>query len=368
MSTVQVEVLRKEAAEAERDEIERIRKKYKERQKQTNRSEFIDPEKQALIKQAQQQEKQEKEQLIQKYKQRQKQLQQTNNTTQTINQENEDSHENSANEELVGNNNLRALFEEYDFYETESDIQLEINSFSAEVEGYDLQSENIDLGDFEANEELKAADEHTITEDNNLPENSTLIKKIDIENIEETTEKIETNKTPPITGKNYINDGIDANNLLNELDVEDLGVELEEIETVDRSALMSKYNLQDVQEDDVDQILQNFDRTILDEDIEEIEERLVERIKKSTLSHSKIEWVNVLVFLDEEELEGSVKIFAEYVDGGLLNRIRSEDIQRLEFELMQLALYEVWDVLTTLGVNIDDLESKLDVEVELDRA
>ena len=144
--------------------------------------------------------------------------------------------------------------------------------------------------------------------------------------------------------------------------------ENEALETIDRSALMEKFNLKDVQEDDVDHILQNFDRTILDEDVEEIETQLAEKIKNSLLSHEKMEWVNVLVFFNEEELEGSIKIFAEYVDGGLLTRFRSDDIQRLELELMQLALYDVWDVFTTLGVNIDDLESKLDIEVTLDRA
>jgi hypothetical protein len=82
------------------------------------------------------------------------------------------------------------------------------------------------------------------------------------------------------------------------------------------------------------------------------------------LSHPKIEWVNVLVFLDTE-LEGNIKIFAEYADRRLLKHIISKNNEELEVELIQIALYEVWDVFTTLGVNIDNLESKVDVEVEL---
>ncbi|MBP1947010.1 hypothetical protein, partial [Methanobacterium petrolearium] len=139
-------------------------------------------------------------------------------------------------------------------------------------------------------------------------------------------------------------------------------------ETVDRSALLAKYNIQDVQEDDVDHILENFDKPIINESIDKIEERIVLSIKNSALSHPKIQWVNVLVLLDEEELEGNIKIFAEYVERGLFNRIRSEDNERLKVELMQIALYEVWDIFTTLGVNTDYLESKIEVEVELDRA
>lgn len=139
-------------------------------------------------------------------------------------------------------------------------------------------------------------------------------------------------------------------------------------ETIDRSALLAKYNIHDVQEDDVDHILENFDKPIIDESVDKIEERIVLNIKNSALSHPQIQWVNVLVFLDEEELNGNIKIFAEYVEKGLLNRIRSEDNERLKVELMQIALYEVWDVFTTLGVNTDDLETKIEVEVEIDRA
>ena len=355
MSTVQVEVLRKEAAEKEKEEIERIREKYRKRQKQGNHSKSIDPERQALIQQAQKQEQKEKEQLIQKYKKRQTQ-QQTNNPTKTANQERQaliqqaQKQEQKEKEQLIQKYKKRLIQRQ------------QANTTPV------TSPENKDIHQERVNRELN----HEIIEKghmNNAPQgNYTLIGKLDIENFEEKTGEIKPTNTPPTTEISTINEETDANNLLSELEVEDLGVELEEVETVDRSALMAKYNLQEVQEDDVDQILQNFDRTILDEDIEVIEKRLMNKIKKSTLSHPKIEWVNVLVFFDEEELAGSIKIFAEYVDGGLLNRMRSADIERLELELMQLALYDVWDVFTTLGVNIDDLESKLDVEVELDRA
>ncbi|EKQ52986.1 MAG: hypothetical protein B655_1518, partial [Methanobacterium sp. Maddingley MBC34] len=169
-----------------------------------------------------------------------------------------------------------------------------------------------------------------------------------------------------------LNDHFDDEIYEDSFESEELGIndngENEGLEVVDRSELLAKYNITDVQEDDVNRILENFDRPIIDENIEEIEEKIVSNIKKSALSNPKIEWVNVLVFLDEEELDGNIKIFAEFNDGSLFKRIISEDNKKLEVELIQIALYEVWDVFTTLGVNIDDLESKIDVEVELDRA
>ena len=264
MNTVEVEVLRREAMEEEKEEIERIRKKYRERQKHGNQQNpVIDQEKQALIKKAQQQEQQEKELLLKKYQQRKPQK--ADPSTNYL--ENKDLPE--SNEELIVNDNLKEF----------------------------------GRGD----RELKA-------------------------------EKIEWE--------------------------EEISEELK----LDRSALLAKYNLKDVN-DDVEEILHRFDQSVYDEDVEKIERKLTDRITTSALSHPKVQWVNVLVFFNEGELEGNIKIFAEYADKGLLNRIRSENNERrLEFELIQAALYEVWDVFTTLGINIDDLDSKLDVEVELDRA
>jgi len=291
MGTVQVEVLLKEAMEEEKKEVERIRKKYRERikelqnQKDTN---TIDQEKQALIEQAKKQEQQEKEQLRQKYKQRQKQ-----NTTQpTINPENEDPHEEVVvikelpeNEGLLENKEIDELFEE---------------------DGFDQEVEN-------ANSLLNHPDEIYNHVQSNYEEN-------------------------------------------------------EELETVDRTELLEKYNIKDVHEDEIDYILESFDNPIIEENIEKIEETLMENIKNSALSHPKIEWVNVLVFLADKELDGSINLFADYVERCLIKHIISKNNEKLELDLIQIALYEVWDVFTTLGVNIDNLESKIDVEVELDQA
>jgi hypothetical protein len=299
MGTVQVEVLLKEAMEEEKKEVERIRKKYRERIKELQNqkdTKNIDQEKQALIEQAQLKEQQEKEQLRQKYKQRQKQ-----NTTQpTTNPENEDPHD-----EVVV---IKELPENEKIITENENISLENKQINQlfEENGFDQEADN-------ENSLLKHPDEIY----------------------------------------NHIQSSYEEN---------------EELETVDRTELLEKYNIKDVHDDEIDYILESFDNPLIEENIEKIEETLMENIKRSALSHPKIEWVNVLVFLDDKELEGSIKIFADYVDRSLLKHIISKNNEKLELDLIQIALYEVWDVFTTLGVNIDNLESKIDVEVELDQA
>jgi hypothetical protein len=301
MNTVEVEVLRREAMEEEKEEIERIRKKYRERQKQGNpQNPIIDQEKQALIKKAQQQEQQEKEQLLKKYRERQKHGNQQNPI---IDQE------------------KQALIKKAQQEQQEKELLLKKYQ-QRKTQKTDPSTNYLE------NKDLPESNEELIVNDNFKGRGDRELK----------VEKIEQEK-----GRS------------------------EELE-LDRSALLAKYNLKDVN-DDVEEILHRFDQSVYDEDVEKIEKKLTDRITTSALSHPKVQWVNVLVFFNEGELEGNIKIFAEYADKGLLNRIRSENNERrLEFELIQAALYEVWDVFTTLGINIDDLDSKLDVEVELDRA
>jgi hypothetical protein len=304
MNTVEVEVLRREASEEEKEEIERIRQKYRERQKQSNpQTPIIDQEKQALIKKAQQQEQLEKEQLLKKYRERQKQ---SNPQTPIIDQEKQALIKKAQQQEQL---EKELLLKKYQQRKTQkADHSTNYRENKDLLESKEELIENDDFNEFRREDrELKA-------------------------------EKIEWK--------------------------EEISEELE----LDRSALLAKYNLKDVN-DDVEEILHRFDQSVYYEDVEKIERKLTDRITNSALSHPKVQWVNVLVFFNEGELEGNIKIFAEYADKGLFNRIRSENNERrLEFELVQAALYEVWDVFTTLGINIDDLDSKLDVEVELDRA
>ncbi len=245
----------------------------------------------------------------------------------------------------------------YEFLqEDKSAHQLLKNLLNDEIYENRFERENLEIPEINAlndeNNEVKTvrdiifdAEETVLETVDDTVENTTLDAEKTVLDIKETVLEV----------KEAIDDAVDDN-------------VLEVKQTVDRSAILAKYNIKDIQEDDVDQILENFDRPKIDENIEKIEEKIMLNIEKSALAHPKIEWVNVLVFFDEEELEGNIKIFAEYSDRSLLKLIIPEDNKKLEVELIQIALYEVWDVLTTLGVIIDDLESKIDVEIELDRA
>ncbi len=415
------QALIEQAHQEEQEERELLRQKYKERKNWENDFNTLDPEKQALIEQAHRLEQQERELLRQKYKQKIQlhQPQQTGaNTTEkelTLQQEKEElrkklkkRQENIAKENLGLDQSKKALnseeFENQNIFEefeddnhnphTENDNQREIlteliQEVEPVLEKEIIQKEEIQGQELIHKEELASNDVFennilsenlAITEDEteelkneDIFENSPEYHKPDTESynyleIQEETlnQEEELSQEEDLDDDNgifYLNSILSEDSTTTELDEE-----LVSDEEIDRSALLAKYNIKDIQEDDVNHILENFDRPKIDENIEIIEERIVSNIKKTALSHPKIEWVNVLVFLDDEELEGSIKVHAEYNNGNLLNRIISENTEKLEVELIQIALYEVWDVFTTLGVVIDDLESKIDVEVELDRA
>ena len=397
MSTVELELVRREAKEEEKEEIERIRRKYKERQNQRQLPNTAEQEKQALMEQALKQELQEKEQRKQKYKQRkqngqlttqttnntekQKLIQQAqqqeqqekeqikqklkqrrkNVTTETLTTETppetDDLYKKALGIDVADDEDIwdRYLIQKHD-QDVESlnqvkevyDDEFEIDEFESEdLKMEELESEDWEIGEPE-NDDLEIAELES--------------DDLDINNFE--SNYSDTSEFESDYG-NFVE--IESDDL--EIDkLEGEGEELKTVETVDRSDLLAKYNIQDVQVDDVDHLLENFDRSLTDENVEKVERNIVEKITNSALSHPKIEWVNVLVFLDEETGKGSIKIFAEYVDRGLLKRLISDANTQLEVELMQTALYEVWDVFTTLGVNTDYLESKIEVEVELDRA
>ena len=242
----------------------------------------------------------------------------------TKNPEKEDLYKRALNREIIENDDI---WEQFLVKKSKQNAE-RFNQFNESYE-YELESEGIETDRLESN-------------------------GLESEGLE--TDRLESNGLET--------DGLESENL----GISEFNGEIDQLETVDRSALLAKYSIKDAHEDDVTNLLENFDRSINYENVEEIEERLMETIKHSALSHPKIEWVNVLVFLDEEQMKGSIKILAEYDNKNFLKRIISDNNKKLEVELIQIALYEVWDVFTTLGVNTNDLESRIEVEVELDRA
>ncbi len=95
---------------------------------------------------------------------------------------------------------------------------------------------------------------------------------------------------------------------------------------VDRSELLKKYGIKDVQDDDVENLLQSYSGGIIDDDdVERVELVLMNLIKKSVLGIPKIKGTEVMVFLDNyKDLSGTINIITEYESQGFLNRIMGQ--------------------------------------------
>jgi len=113
---------------------------------------------------------------------------------------------------------------------------------------------------------------------------------------------------------------------------------------MDRSELMKKYGIKDIQEEDVSNILESYKGgSVSDEDVEKIELTLMNKIKKSILAIPKINGAEVMVFLDNANgLSGKVNIMIESDTKGFLSRIMgdSKDIN-LERQIIEISQIEI---------------------------
>jgi len=113
---------------------------------------------------------------------------------------------------------------------------------------------------------------------------------------------------------------------------------------MDRSELMKKYGIKDIQEEDVSNILESYKGgSVSDEDVEKIELTLMNKIKKSILAIPKIKGAEVMVFLDNANgLSGKVNVMIESDTKGFLSRIMgdSKDIN-LERQIIEISQIEI---------------------------
>ena len=100
----------------------------------------------------------------------------------------------------------------------------------------------------------------------------------------------------------------------------------------DRSELLKKYGIKEVEEEQVEGLLQTYKGGIIDdEDVEKVELVLMNTIKKSVLGVPKIRGTEVMVFLDNyKDLSGTINIIAEYESEGFFNRIMETHLHRSE--------------------------------------
>ncbi len=113
---------------------------------------------------------------------------------------------------------------------------------------------------------------------------------------------------------------------------------------MDRSELMRKYGIKDIQDEDVDNILESYKGgSVDDDDVEKIELTLMNKIKKSTLAIPKIKGAEVMVFLDNVNgLTGKVNIIIESETKGFISRIMGvSDSTHLERQIIEISQIEI---------------------------
>lgn len=133
----------------------------------------------------------------------------------------------------------------------------------------------------------------------------------------------------------------------NELTIEESeNSEMPEMDTepLDRTELLRKYGIKDIQDEDVENILESYKGgSVSDEDVEKIELTLMNRIKKSILGIPKIKGAEVMVFLENSrELTGKVNIFIETESKGFLSRIMGDsNDMKLEKQIVDMSQIEI---------------------------
>jgi hypothetical protein len=126
--------------------------------------------------------------------------------------------------------------------------------------------------------------------------------------------------------------------------VEDLKEKLEE-QPLNRSKLLKKYGIGDVNEEEVENIINSYrGGSISDDDVEKIELTLMNHIKKSILRTPKIRGTEVLVFLDNhKELTGTINIITEYESQSFISKImgQSRNVEDLQRQMVNIAEIEI---------------------------
>ena len=196
-------------------------------------------------------------------------------------------------------------------------------------------SDEIEIGtvpEIEENEIIKKPLNEKISMDETIPEP-----------VISTTEDNESQMAVSSKDK-IVSENLNASIESSEKDLERNPIEKITETPMDRSELMKKYGIKDIQEEDVSNILESYKGgSVSDEDVEKIELTLMNKIKKSILAIPKIKGAEVMVFLDNADgLSGKVNIMIESDTKGFLSRIMgdSKDIN-LERQIIEISEIEI---------------------------
>lgn len=160
-----------------------------------------------------------------------------------------------------------------------------------------------------------------------------------------TTEtKQEVTKTPEPPSKSVEPESEEIAEGTNSSDPKVEEPENEEMPSMDRTELLKKYGIKDIQDEDVDNLLESYKGgSVSDEDLEKIELTLMNKIKKSILTIPRIKGAEVMVFLDHSDgLSGKVNIMIESESKGFLSRIMGESNgNKIEKQIIDISQIEI---------------------------
>ncbi|EKQ54901.1 MAG: hypothetical protein B655_0462 [Methanobacterium sp. Maddingley MBC34] len=188
--------------------------------------------------------------------------------------------------------------------------------------------ESVDMAPVEKAVELSVADklEKSLNEPLKEPENEVEVKSSPSVEVDESADASSADNVVESSAVDKkVEPSLNKTELETELSETSSADEIEE-KPVDRSELLKKYGIKDVQDGDVENLLQSYKGGIIDDDdVERVELVLMNLIKKSVLGIPKIKGTEVMVFLDNyKELTGTINIITEYESQGFLNRFMGQ--------------------------------------------
>lgn len=212
--------------------------------------------------------------------------------------------------------------------ETESELSEPVDSEPEDVETDKPSPASVETGSIQDKEKTTVS------------ENSTTSTP---EKISETSIKSDSDKEEPSKSKDTLKEELKTMESKPQSEIE-TDVKVPE-EPIDRSKLMEKYGIKEMNDEDVEGILDDYKGGSLnEEDVEKIELSLMNKIKKSIFGIPKIKGVEVMVFLENaNELTGDINIILEYEAKGFFSRLigESKDIENLRRQVINIVQIEI---------------------------
>jgi len=139
-----------------------------------------------------------------------------------------------------------------------------------------------------------------------------------------------------------------------------------ENEPMDRTELLKKYGIKDIDEEDVEKVLESYTGGYLsDNDVEKVELTLMNRVKKSIMGLPKVKGTEVMIFLDNagNDLKGNINVIMEYQSQGFLSRIvgGSKEINNLKRQVIGICNMEIRKIFREYPEVVDKFEINVEI-------